>query len=65
MFRIIHSSSNTGDRECVMLTTDLDADANDFIPPGLTLSQDVTVESSDGSGIPYGLPFEYELHRKG
>ena len=57
MFRIIHSSSDTGSKECVVFTTDTDSPAEDFVPIGLTLTEDVRVDAD----VPYGLPFEYEL----
>ena len=60
MFRIIYSSNDSGSKECVILTIDMEADADDFVPPGTTLSEDVRIDAD----IPYGLPLEYELWKR-
>ena len=43
------------------ITTDLDADADDYAPAGLTLDNDIKCEALVGDI--YGLPCEYELRK--
>ena len=61
MFRLLHFSNNSGSDEVVIITTDLDADADDYAPAGLTLDNDIKCEALVGDI--YGLPCEYELRK--
>jgi len=60
MFRILHFSTPMGSRENVVITQDMDVDANDFCPPNMTLDSDLKCEVLSG-GVIDGLPCDYDL----
>lgn len=58
--RIIHYSNESGSREGVYFTIDLDKAADEIIPHGCTLDSDTETSSDDGE-FPSSFPFDYHL----
>lgn len=63
MFRILHFSTPMGSKETIVITQDMDVDADDFCPPGQTLDHDLHCETTMGGDVD-GLPLDWELYRR-
>lgn len=58
-FRMINFSTESGSREKMIITEELDAPAGDFCPPGFTVDSDITYNQN----LPIGFPLGYEWDR--
>jgi hypothetical protein len=60
MFRILHFSNKTGDKESIYITEDLVTPASDFEGKGMVVTSDVKHDSI----LPSGFPLDYYFERQ-